>query len=67
MSARLAPKLLPFYTNGILSLGIYTNIVINFHNTCYCFISAALFCISVYLIIVTLVVVAPILHKMELK
>jgi len=45
----------------ILSLEIYTNIVINCHNTCYYFISAALFCISVYFIIVTLV--ACILHK----
>ena len=49
----------------ILSLEIYTNIVINFHNhnTCCYFISAALFCISVYFIIVTLLVVACILHK----
>ena len=50
---------------SILSLEIYTNIVINFHNhnTCCYFISAALFCISVYFIIATLLVVACILHK----
>jgi len=49
----------------ILSLEIYTNIVINCHNTCCYFISAASFCISAYFIIVTLVVVACILHKLN--